>query len=90
VLGDRNQRAAYDSRERWQGAGRRRSLDAAGDGSSYASRSTPTVIEIGRYAGRTIEAVAAVDSPYLEWLAQLPTAQAIRPKIEAVLRARRP
>ena len=74
VLGDAKRRANYDGPRL---PARRR---PAATGS--------TVVDFGRYAGSTLDEIAAVDDDYLYWLSRTPAGQVFRPEIEKIWQQR--
>jgi curved DNA-binding protein CbpA len=78
VLRSPASRAAYDSRRGIRSVANRPS-NQAGD----------VVLDFGRYAGWTLDAVAAADDDYLAWLQRAPAGLSIRSQIAAVLADRR-
>ena len=96
VLGDPARRAAYDEARRAAPASPTGPVRSAPDearavyarpwgGSAGATGST---LDFGRYAGRTLEALAREDPDYLEWLARAPGGRQYRTEITACLAAR--
>lgn len=90
VLGDPRRRREYDIER----AGRHtpeppmpgnpgRTEDHAGPPVGPASGS---VLRFGRYEGWTIDQVARVDPPFLEWLRSAPLGRALKPEIDVALR----
>lgn len=76
VLGDAASRAAYDAAVR----------QAASPSGRTDSR---VVLDFGRYAGWTLEDIAATDDDYLEWLARTPGGLPFRADIDRILTERR-
>jgi len=98
VLGDPGQRAAYDRlraaaaratvqpgdvppARRHDGLGRQTAYDAP-------TQDTDSVLDFGRYTGRSIRELAAVDPEYLEWLARTPIGRRYVHEIRQRLQAR--
>jgi len=89
VLGDPEQRAAYDHR---MGIEPVVKVSAAPPepmmGSPLTNRmrtATGTVLDFGRYEGWTIDQLARHDPEYLEWLERTPLGRPLRAEIQAVL-----
>jgi curved DNA-binding protein CbpA len=98
VLGDPGRRAAYDTQRRvasaqaapvWASAGDARPVYAAAQGDTRQG-SHGSVLDFGRYAGWTLEALVREDPDYLEWLARAPGGRQYRTEIYALLSRRSP
>lgn len=79
VLGDPEKRAAYDAKR----AHRERPKPKA-----PRARDGETVLDFGRYEGWTLQAIAAHDDDYLEWLRRTQTGRALRAQIDEALAGR--
>lgn len=98
VLGDAARRRAYDRArvvgafQQATGPARRETSDAAVHAPAPAApprqASGGTVLDFGRYAGWSLEALAREDPDYLEWLARAPIGMRFRTEIYAILTAR--
>ncbi len=97
VLGDPEQRAAYDHR-----MGIEPIVKVSAEppepvtGTPLTSRmmsrmmtGTGTVLDFGRYEGWTIDQLARHDPEYLEWLERTPVGRPLQAEIQAVLAGRR-
>jgi curved DNA-binding protein CbpA len=95
VLGDREQRVAYD-RARAGGGAQSQSAIVT---SEPAARPAPTdhagpprgrpfgtVLTYGRYEGWSLGQVALVDPEFLEWMRSVPGGRYLRPEIDAILK----
>lgn len=95
ILGDTERRTAHDAqaaRTHTRRATDRRSTTAAppnglADRRGQAAASG-SVIDFGRYAGWSVEALVSHDPEYLEWLARTPTGRRYTTEIEALLNRR--
>ena len=86
VLGDAGRRAAYDaSRAMPPAPARAGSEDAASGAAMPPARANERTLDFGRYAGRTLEALARDDPDYLAWLARSPGGRQYRREIDALL-----
>jgi curved DNA-binding protein CbpA len=81
VLGDTERRAAYD-----RALGRPETAEFAGPLARRGHRNADSsLLDFGRYIGWSIEAVAAVDPDYLEWLGRTPAGRPLKPRIDDIL-----
>lgn len=98
VLGDAERPAAYNAARRttarpppaWAARseqGEARTVSAPPRGGAAAG-SAGSVLDFGRYAGWTLEALASKDPDYLAWLARAPIGRQYRSEIDALLSAR--
>jgi curved DNA-binding protein CbpA len=95
VLGDREQRAAYDRARAGGGTfaqapivtsapmARPVSPDHAGP---PRGRPFGTVLTYGRYEGWSLGQIALVDPEFLEWMRSVPGGRYLRPEIDAILK----
>jgi curved DNA-binding protein CbpA len=96
ILGDAERRTAYDAqaaRTHSRRATDRKSTVAAPPNGMADRRggdraASGSVIDFGRYAGWSVEALVNHDPEYLEWLARTPTGRRYATEIEALLSRR--
>jgi curved DNA-binding protein CbpA len=63
---------------------------AANPGAPVSNQGSGTVLDFGRYAGRSFSEIARTDPDFLRWLARMPIGRPYAAEIERILVATRP
>ena len=81
VLSDPIQRAVYDAKHG-------QPVFATVTQTARPANAGGTVLDFGRYAGRSVNGIADTDPDYLEWLIRTPIGRRLRAEVERVLTER--